>query len=82
MIPRSDVRLFGKGDNHYWNLSGWGTSMHVGISLKISDAFFARFTGKYGRVEMKNIPTTGSSSDRAEQLIHFMQNCTALGYSF
>jgi hypothetical protein len=82
VVPRSDVRLFGKGRNHYWNLSGWGTSMHVGIQLDMWNTLFARFTGKYGRVELKDIPTTGQGNDRAEQLIHFMENLMSLGYVF
>ena len=82
VIPRSDVRLFGRGKNHFWNLSGWGTSMHVGIQIDCGKSLFARFTGKYGRVELKDIPTTGDGHDRAEQLIHFMENSLSLGYVF
>ncbi len=79
VIPRSDVRLFQQGRNHMWNLSGWAFSMHVGMQLDFWQRYFLRYTGKYGRIELKAIPTTGHSADHAEQLIQFMENFLAVG---
>ena len=82
MIPRSDVRLFNKGQNHPWNLSGFGCSMHGGLQFEFGNRYFLRYTGKYGRVDLKNIPTTGEGHDHAEQRILFMENNMTIGAHF
>lgn len=82
MIPRSDVHLFGIGDNHPWNLSGWGCLGKVGLQFDILHWLFLRSDLKIGYINLSKIPTTGRDMDVAKQKIVFYENSWLLGFKF
>lgn len=82
MIPRSDVHLFGVGDNHPWNLSGWGCLAKAGLNFDILRWLFFRTDLKTGYISLSQIPTTGRDVDVAKQKIVFYENSWLLGFRF
>jgi hypothetical protein len=83
IIPRSDVRLFGVGQNNYWNLAGWGVSAKAGAKLFFNTHLFFQGSLKTGWTNLSNIRTTGRNSiDKAQQKISYLENYWVLGYIF
>lgn len=83
IIPRTDAKFFGVGDNHYWNFAGYGASLKAGLKFHITKRFFLQNTAKIGWSRLNNIRTTGRSGiDKARQNISYLENYTVLGYQF
>lgn len=83
VVPRSDVRLFGVGENNYWNVAGYGFSAKAGLKLYITKGWYLQNTTKVGWMQLDKIHTTGRNSlDRASQKISYIQNFFALGFQF
>ena len=83
IIPRSDVRLFGVGQNNYWNLAGWGISAKAGAKLFFNKHLFFQGSLKTGWTNLSNIRTTGRNGiDKAQQKISYLENYWVLGYIF
>jgi len=83
IVPRSDVRLFGVGDNHYWNISGYGGAAKVGIQYHIYKGWYVQSSFKTGYTELLKIPTTGRKGiDKAQQGIWFFENFWVVGFRF
>lgn len=83
LIPRTDVRLFGVGQNNYWNVAGWGISAKAGAKLFFNKRLFFQGSLKAGFANMSNIRTTGRNDiDKAKQKIAYLENFWVLGYIF
>lgn len=82
VIPRSDVHFFGVGENHPWNLSGWGGLGKVGVNFNILASLFLRADFKTGYIRLSKIPTTGRHEDVAKQKIVFYETTLQLGVKF
>ncbi len=83
MIPRSDVHLFGVGENNFWNFAGYGVSLKAGLKFNFTKKFYIQNTTKIGYTDMWAIHTTGRNNiDRAGQTIRFLENMSVLGYQF
>lgn len=82
LVPRTDVRLFGVGQNNYWNIAGWGMSAKVGAQLFFNKQLFFQSSLKGGWTNLSSIRTTGRPSDHAQQQITFLENYWVLGYVF
>lgn len=83
IIPRTDARFFGVGDNHYWNFAGYGASLKAGLKFHITKGLFLQNTAKVGWSRLNNIRTTGRSGiDKASQNISYLENYTVIGYQF
>lgn len=83
MVPRSDVHLFGVGDNHYWNISGYGGAAKVGVQYHIYKGWYVQSSFKTGYTELLKIPTTGRRGvDKAQQGIWFFENYWVVGFRF
>jgi hypothetical protein len=83
IIPRSDVRLFGVGQNNFWNLAGWGISAKAGAKLFFNKHLFFQGSLKTGWTNLSNIRTTGRNGiDKAQQKISYLENYWVLGYIF
>lgn len=81
IVPRSDVRLFGEGKNHYWNISGYGAAAKVGAQFHFSKRVYLQGSFKSGWTDMRKIPTTGRKGiDKAQQKIWFFENYWVLGF--
>lgn len=81
LVPRSDVHVFGVGQNNFWNLAGGGASLKTGLKLNLSKHLFFEATAKTGATRLWDIHTTGRSVDRAEQSIYFAEIYGALGFT-
>ncbi len=83
VIPRSDVHLFGVGQNNYWNFAGYGFSAKAGLKFYITKGFFIQNSTKVGWTNLTHVHTTGRNElDRASQKISFLENYTVLGVQF
>lgn len=81
LVPRSDVHVFGVGQNNFWNLAGGGASLKTGLKLNFSKHLFFETTVKMGATRLWDIRTTGRPVDRAEQSIYFAEIYGALGFT-
>lgn len=83
VVPRTDVRLFGVGENNYWNVAGYGISAKMGLKFYITKGFYLQNTTKVGATKLTSIHTTGRNEfDKASQNINYVENFFALGYQF
>lgn len=83
IIPRTDAHLFGSGRNHFWNVSGWGTSAKIGLQFNFLKHFYLQSDFKYGRLQMIEVHTSNHYGiDNAQQHIIFYENYWQLGYRF
>jgi hypothetical protein len=83
MVPRSDVRLFGVGQNNYWNIAGYGVSVKAGLKYYFTRRFYLQNSLKTGWTNLTKIRTTGRDEyDTASQHISYLENYTVLGYQF
>jgi hypothetical protein len=81
LVPRSDVHVFGIGQNNFWNLAGGGASLKTGLKFNLSKLLFFETTVKTGATKLIDIHTTGRSVDHAEQAIFFAEFYGALGFT-
>ena len=81
LIPRSDVHVFGVGQNNFWNLAGAGASLKTGLKFNFSKLLFFETSVKTGSTKLWDIHTTGRSVDHAEQAIYFAEFYAALGFT-
>lgn len=83
MIPRTDVRLFGVGENNFWNFAGYGVSVKAGLKFNFTKKFYIQNTTKVGYTDLWAIHTTGRNDiDKAGQTIRYLENFSALGFQF
>jgi hypothetical protein len=81
IIPRTDSHLFGSGDNHYWNLAGWGASTKIGFQFNLTKRIYFQSDFKYGYLQLNHIPTTNNlKADKAKQHIVFYENLWQIGF--
>ncbi len=83
LVPRSDVRLFGEGKNHYWNIAGYGAAAKVGAQFHFNKWLYLQTSLKGGWTDLNKIRTTGRNNlDKASQQIWFLENYWVLGFRF
>lgn len=83
MIPRTDVRLFGVGENNFWNFAGYGVSVKAGLKFNFTKKFYLQSSAKVGFTDLSKIHTTGRNSiDGASQTIRYLESLTVLGLQF
>ncbi|PJZ47324.1 hypothetical protein [Leptospira brenneri] len=72
VVCRSDVRVFGKGQNNNFHLSGYGVSGYVATRYEFSRTYFLEFGGKGGYIDLTDVLTSGGSN-RASQNFGFLE---------
>jgi len=83
LVPRTDVRLFKEGANHYWNVAGYGFAGKVGLQYHILKWLYLQGSFKVGYTDLNNVITTGRKGvDIAKQNIWFFENYWVLGFKF
>lgn len=82
VIPRTDVRLFGKGLNNRWNLAGFGVGAQAGFQLDLFRHFYIRDTLRAGWIDLPRVLTTGEREDHAKQHFWFVQHAIMVGVQF
>jgi len=83
IIPRTDSHLFGSGENHFWNIAGWGSSLKAGLQINVTRVIYLQSDFKIGYLQMSNIHTsTHKDIDKATQQIVFYENYWLIGFRF
>jgi len=81
LMPRTNATLFDNKRHDEFHFAGWGTSIKGGIELNYK-RFFTRTEVKFGYINMPDIRTTESSSDKASQYFTFTELDVVFGYYF
>ena len=83
IVPRTDSHLFGSGENHFWNVAGWGSSLKIGLQINLTKLIYLQSDFKYGYLKMSNVHTsTHHDIDMATQHIVFYENYWLIGFRF
>jgi len=82
LLPRTNVTLLNNQRHDEFHLSGYGVSAVMGGNITFYKHFFIQSEFKEGFINMPDIRTTRSSSDKASQHFFFTQFNVALGANF
>ena len=82
MIPRTDSRVFGIGQNNRFHLSGYGLSATTGFEARWWKNIFFRAQMRTGWINMPDILLNNDAPERASQQIRFMEFYGVLGRYF
>jgi hypothetical protein len=82
LFPRTDASLLGKDRHDEFHVSGYGVSAKAGLNFTFYKHFFIQTELKGGYINMPDIRTTNSSSDRASQDFWFFQRIIVIGGIF
>lgn len=82
LYPKTNSKLLGKERHDDFHLSGFGVSAKVGLNFTFFKYFFVQTELKGGYINMNDIRTTNSPSDRASQSFFFLQKIIAFGGIF
>lgn len=80
LLPKTNATLMGEKRHDAFHLSGFGVSAKVGLTLDLWKLFFLRAEGKEGYINMPDIRTTSSNSDKAKQAFFFGQFAYEFGF--
>ena len=82
LYPKTNATLLGKERHDDFHVSGFGISAKVGLNLTFFKYFFLEAEMKGGYINMNDIRTTNSPSDKASQHFLFLQRIIAFGGIF
>jgi hypothetical protein len=83
IVPRTDCHLFGSGENHYWNIAGWGSSLKAGLQINVTRVIYLQSDFKIGYLQMSNVHSSiHKDIDKASQHIVFYENYWLIGFRF
>lgn len=78
MYPKSDIKLFGKGQDR-WHLAGYGVSSHAGLRLEFLKNMYLQAQFDYGFINMPDILTTVDNNARAKQHFFYSEETVVIG---
>lgn len=82
LYPKTNATLLGKERHDDFHVSGFGVSAKVGLNFTFFKYFFIETELKGGYINMNDIRTTKSPSDRASQHFLFLERIIAFGGIF
>lgn len=82
VLPKTNTRLLGKDRYDEFHIAGYGISAKAGLNFTFFKHFFIQTELKGGYIDMNDIRTTQSKSDKAEQNFWFLQSMIAVGGIF
>ena len=82
LYPKTNARVLGKPRHDDFHIAGFGVSAKVGLNFTFFKHFFIQTELKGGYIDMQDIRTTHSSTDKASQHFFFLQRIIALGGIF
>lgn len=82
LYPKTNATLLGKERSDRFHLSGYGSSVGVGLNITFLKHFFIQTDLKGGYIYMPSIRTTNTSIDNASQSFYFVQNNILIGGKF
>lgn len=82
MVPRTDATLLGKRRHDEFHIAGYGLDALVGLKAQLGNTLFIQTEFKGGFINMPDIRTTYSTSDKASQNFFFSQLNFVFGAEF
>ena len=82
VFPRSNVTLLNGERYDEFHVAGYGFSTKAGLNITLLKHLFFRSELKYGFINMPDIRTSPSTSDKASQHFLFIQSNFCFGYTF
>jgi len=82
LYPKTNTTLMKKERHDDFHLSGFGFSAKVGLNITFFKYFFIQTELKAGYINMGNVRTTNSRSDKASHDFYFTETVFALGGIF
>ena len=82
LYPKTNATLLGKDRHDDFHISGFGVSAKVGLNFTFFKHYFLQTELKGGYINMNDIRTTSSPSDKASQHFLFLQRIVAFGGIF
>ncbi|MGV3697883.1 hypothetical protein [Flavobacterium sp.] len=82
LYPKTNAKLLGKERHDDFHISGFGVSAKVGLNFTFFKHYFIQTELKGGYIDMHDIRTTHSASDKASQHFTFFQRIIAVGGIF
>ena len=82
LFPKTNTTLLGKERYDEFHVSGYGFSAKVGLNLTFFRHFYLQTDFKLGYIDMQDIRTTNSTSDKASQHFYFYETAYTFGYRF
>jgi hypothetical protein len=82
LYPKTNATLLGKERHDDFHISGFGVSAKVGLNFTFFKHYFLQTELKGGYINMNDIRTTSSPSDKASQHFLFLQRIVAFGGIF
>ncbi len=82
LYPKTNTMLLGKERHDDFHVSGFGVSAKAGLNFTFFKYFFIQTELKGGYIDMNDIRTTKSSSDRASQHFTYLETVIAFGGIF
>ena len=79
LYPKTNTTLMGQARHDAFHLSGFGVGAMVGINFTFWDYFFIQAELKGGYIDMDDIMTTQSNSDKAQQNFFYSQQNLVFG---
>ena len=82
LMPRTNTKLLNKKRHDKYHLAGYGLDAKIGLNILFYKHFFIQSELKSGYINMPDIRTTESKSDKAAQHFFYVQNNIVLGVLF
>ncbi len=82
IFPKTNTKLLNKERYDEFNVAGFGLSAKAGLNITFLKYFFVQAELKGGYINMNNIRTTDSRSDKASQDFFFLERVIAFGGIF
>ena len=82
LYPKTNTTLLAKERYDDFNVSGFGISAHAGLNLTFFKHFFFQSNLKIGYIDMNDIRTTKSKTDKASQSFTFVESMYVFGARF
>ncbi len=82
LYPKTNTKLLGMDRHDDFHISGFGLSAKAGLNITFLKYFFVQTELKGGYINMQDIRTTRSSSDKASQDFFFLQTNLVFGGIF
>ncbi len=82
LYPKTNTTLMGFDRYDEFHVAGYGFSGKIGLNLTLFKYFFIQTEGKVGYINMPDIRTTQSKTDKAQQDFMFFSNNITFGAKF
>jgi len=82
LFPKTNTKLLGKDRYDEFHVAGYGVSAKAGLNITFFKHFFVQAELKGGYINMSDVRTTASKSDKASHDFFFLQRIIAFGGIF